>query len=508
MAAEYLKGHGINLQEEISKIQFSDTSSLEPPISTGHRKPDIPLAPPRPPYQNIKEIRGVILAGRPPDSRWVVSIEGDAIASIEAYDSQSVLDDSDPSMIDGCDSFLAPSLCHPHIHLDKCFLLSHPKYADLSIEKGDFAEALSLTSQAKARFTEDDLERRGRWLIEESIDAGVTCMRAFVEVDATVRFKCLDAGLRLKEQYRDACEIQICTFAQDPVFSGESAAEGRSLMEEALRREGVEVVGSTPYVEADEDDMRKNIDWAIENAMRCGKHLDLHLDYNLDKGKEPKVYYVIDALRERQWMGGNKDKKIVLGHCTRLTLFTRDQWLDLRSRIDDLPISFVGLPTSDLFMMGKPSQDSGGGERVRGTLQIPQMIQQYDIQGAISVNNIGNAFTPQGSCDPLGIASMGVGVYQAGTKRDAEILYECISVRAKEAIGCEDGTAAEMADGHIANLVMFLSEGYNGGRGRRSLHELVYHPPRRRKTFRKGQLVSLERNYKNLEQERAGASSR
>ncbi|KAL8937227.1 MAG: hypothetical protein Q9216_004536 [Gyalolechia sp. 2 TL-2023] len=492
MAADFLKQHGVDLQEEISKVQFNDTSAPELLGGTKHGQPNAPNAPTRVSHQQITKIKGVILPCRAPDSRWDVFIEGETIASIKPYDPYSVPDDSDPSIINGYNSFLAPSLCHPHIHLDKCFLLSDPKYADLSIEKGDFAEALSLTSQAKARFTTDDLERRGRWLIEESVAAGVTCMRAFVEIDATVGFKCLDAGLKLKEEYRDACEIQICAFAQDPVFSGESAGEGRSLMEEAVRREGVDVVGSTPYVEADEDLMRKNIDWAVETAIQFGKHLDLHLDYNLDEKKEPTVYYVIDALHGQHWMHKNRDKKIVLGHCTRLTLFSRDQWLALRARIDNLSISFVGLPTSDLFMMGKPSAADGGGERVRGTLQVPQMIQQYDIEGAISVNNVGNAFTPQGSCDPLSIASLGVGVYQAGTKRDAEILYECISVRAKEAIGCGDGTAVAMIDGGVANLVGFPQEGSNGRRGRKTLQELIYDPPKRRNTFRKGLLVSSE----------------
>jgi hypothetical protein len=41
---------------------------------------------------------------------------------------------------------LVPGLCHPHIHLDKCFLLSHPKYEDLEIKEGDFAEAMKITS--------------------------------------------------------------------------------------------------------------------------------------------------------------------------------------------------------------------------------------------------------------------------------------------------------------------------------------------------------------------------
>jgi cytosine/adenosine deaminase-related metal-dependent hydrolase len=42
---------------------------------------------------------------------------------------------------------LVPGLCHPHIHLDKCFLLSHPKYKDLEIKEGDFAEAMKITSR-------------------------------------------------------------------------------------------------------------------------------------------------------------------------------------------------------------------------------------------------------------------------------------------------------------------------------------------------------------------------
>jgi len=77
---------------------------------------------------------------------------------------------------------------------------------------------------------------------------------------------------------------------------------------------------------------------------------------------------------------------------------------------------------SDLFMMGRPSEESGGAERPRGTLQIPQMIEKYSFNAAIGINNVGNAFTPYGSCDPLALASLGVGMYQAGTKKDADIL--------------------------------------------------------------------------------------
>lgn len=106
--------------------------------------------------------------------------------------------------------------------------------------------------EAKARFEHDDLMERGRTLIEESIGFGVTHMRAFVEVDLGVKLKCLEAGLALKEEFKDRCYIQICVFAQDPIFSYPD--HGRAMMrllDSAVSRPGVEAFGSTPYVEKD-----------------------------------------------------------------------------------------------------------------------------------------------------------------------------------------------------------------------------------------------------------------
>lgn len=72
--------------------------------------------------------------------------------------------------------------------------------------------------------------------------------------------------------------------------------------------------------------------------------------------------------------------------------------------------------------MGRPSDEEEGQERVRGTLQIIKIIKKYGINAAIGINNVGNAFTPQGSLDPLSLASLGVGIYQAATKADMDLL--------------------------------------------------------------------------------------
>ena len=252
-------------------------------------------------------------------------------------------------------------------------------------------------------------------------------MRAFVEVDLVVGMKCLEAGLALKQEFLGRCYIQICVFAQDPIISyPDGGKEMKGILERAVAKAGVEVIGSTPYVEANgEYAALTNMEFTVNTAKKYKLHLDFHIDYNLDSGKLSSVLDALVLLRTLGWPSDRSwpdYRTIVFGHCTRLTLFDTNQWLNLSEKVRGLPVSFVGLPTSDLFMMGRPSEDSGGGQRARGTLQVPQMIQKYRLNAAIGINNVGNAFTPQGSCDPLSLASFGVGVYQAGTKADADIL--------------------------------------------------------------------------------------
>lgn len=486
MAAQFLHQHGIDLQREMDNVQKQNSM-------TPAEKDSIPRF-----ARVISKINNIRRPSNTEGSLWDILFESGEVARIEPRAHSPTSGDSDrPTILNVNKAFLLPSLCHPHIHLDKCFLFSHAKYDDLEVLKGDFAEALELTSKAKGRFEHDDLMTRGEWLVRESMASGVTHIRAFVEVDTTVEFKCLDAGLQLKRRFAPFCEIQICVFVQEPVFSeGKNYPRGKLLIEEALSRDGVDALGSTPYVESSPDLMRANVEWAISTAVEYRKHLDLHLDYNLDSTIPPLTFHVLDLLR-KTWMTNDKSKTVVLGHCTRLTLFKADEWRQLRDRIADLPVYFVGLPTSDIFMMGKPSEEDGGGQGVRGTLQIPQMIQKYGLQGCIGVNNIGNAFTPYGNCDPMSIASMGVGIYQAGTKADAEVLFDCVSSTAKTAIGFPQ-PEDPFSIGAAADFVLFenaiSSDGSvsSSARPKRTLQEILHDPPVQRQTIFRGRLVPKE----------------
>lgn len=219
----------------------------------------------------------------------------------------------------------------------------------------------------------------------------------------------------------------------------------------------------------------------IKLSMKHNKHLDFHMDFSMDPDTKPMTNYVCERLKHHKWTSRTTNKTIVLGHCTLLSLQPPEYFHSLSRDISgDLPVSFVGLPTSDLFMSSSPRQ------RSRGTLQIPTLIKDYNLQACLGVNNIGNGFTPHGSCDPLTLACHGVAIYQAGTEADAELLYECVSTRAKKAIGFDDSGRSEnggweegerpdlgLSEGDKADLVLFGTE-HEEWRTRKTISEAVY----------------------------------
>jgi cytosine/adenosine deaminase-related metal-dependent hydrolase len=120
----------------------------------------------------LTKIVNVRIPQKPSSQQWDITVKDGKIFSVDAHD--TTLDARAADILDAKNRLIAPSLCHAHIHLDKCFLLQDPKYSDLQIESGDFNEAMEMTGEAKSRFDEDDLLRRGGRLIEESIGHGVT----------------------------------------------------------------------------------------------------------------------------------------------------------------------------------------------------------------------------------------------------------------------------------------------------------------------------------------------
>ncbi|KAJ3989773.1 hypothetical protein F5890DRAFT_1549326 [Lentinula detonsa] len=440
---------------------------------------------------------------------WSVECHKGKVVNVTSYIKEEP--SSTKCELDAGGGVLLPSLCHSHIHLDKCFILdrcelisgyeakipsvyaAQPRSYSSS---RDFKEAMKVTGAAKAGFSLDkeDLLRRGLKLIRESVECGVTSMRAHIEVDVQAGFSGLDVALHLKEKVRLACHVQIAVFAQEPLFSStEDTDPGPNfhLLVEALQRHGVEVIGSAPYVEPTIEQAKKNIALIFELASRSSITLiDFHLDYNLNPNSEPLIYEVIKQARNfcNSWKTDSSElfrRRITIGHATRLQLFTPEEWRHLQDAIRDLPITFVGLPNSDMYMQGRSQANQPLGAP-RSTLRVPYLSDKYDLQIAMSVNNVENAFTPQGSVDPLALCTFGAAVFQAATKTDIQILTKAVTITSKVAIG-QTNVPLDLfpQPGDTADFVIL--------HGIRTLRQAVLNPPHNRTTIRNGIIVACRR---------------
>lgn len=216
----------------------------------------------------------------------------------------------------------------------------------------------------------------------------------------------------------------VSVFAQDPLFalaSDSQPSDNYTLLQTAAKRQGISAIGSAPYVEPTLNQARQNINYVFELAVENHLHIDFHLDYSLDPNTSPMIYHVIDLARKLHWTEQMQGKRITIGHACRLSLFTPEEFRELRESIDDLPITFVGLPQTDMYMLGRDEYT-----KPRGTLNVPDMVEKHDLDVAMSINNIGNAFTPQGSADPLALCPFGVAIFQTGLPRACAILFVSI----------------------------------------------------------------------------------
>lgn len=217
----------------------------------------------------------------------------------------------------------------------------------------------------------------------------------------------------------------LLAFAQEALYEFAASTEpgpNYSLLCDAVSRPGVSVVGSAPWVEPDRAHAVENVKLILSLAEKHNLHADFHLDYNLDPDVAPMVWDVLQQMRQKPWCrsGG---KLVTIGHATRLGLFSQEEWAELKRAMETLPLEIVGLPQSDIYMMGRANSWGKVSVPLAGrTLNVPQVCREYGVHVALSVNNVENAFTPQGSVDPLTLASLGVALFQVGTELDWKVL--------------------------------------------------------------------------------------
>jgi hypothetical protein len=196
-------------------------------------------------------------------------------------------------------------------------------------------------------------------------------IRRFSQVDPTVGEKALRAGIALKEEFKDVCDIRLVLFTQDPLFYPSNPSLQDSMTSLFFRPyPGVKpfaAIGSAPYVESHRPNALANIRCVLTEASRHLVDVDFHLDYDLDPKRQPLIWDVltIAADPEYVWQVEGRPRRITIGHATHLSLFSPLEITRLKEACDKAgDVFFVALPNSDMYMQGR---DAPYGVRSRAT---------------------------------------------------------------------------------------------------------------------------------------------
>ena len=303
-------------------------------------------------------------------------------------------------------------LIETHIHLDKAGIIGRG-----SICAGTLAEAVSETAKAKSAFTEEDVYERASLVLEKSILNGTTRLRTFVEVDPRAGYRSLDAITRLKADYADAIEVEICAFAQEGL-TNEPATE--AMLETALHS-GADLVGGCPYTDPQPVEHIRRI---FDLGERFGVPVDFHLDFHLDP-RSSDLPEIIAQTMTRRYEG-----RVSIGHVTNLSAATSEELEALGKSLANAGIAVTALPATDLFLMGRKF------DRLipRGVAPIHRLA-AYGVVTTLSTNNVLNPFTPFGDVSLMRMANLYANIAQIGAPAELAGIFGMITVMAAKLVG-------------------------------------------------------------------------
>lgn len=300
---------------------------------------------------------------------------------------------------------VTPGLVEAHIHLDKALLDDR-----VVATSGTLAEAIRVTGDAKRGFTVDDIRARARRALDLAVRAGTTAMRSHVEVDPIVGLTGMEAVLPLREEYRNALDLQICAFAQEGIVKS-PGTEG--LLRRALTM-GADVVGGCPY---NDTDGAEHVRIVFALAAAFGVDVDFHVDF----ADEPEHLHIRNVAAETLrtgWRG-----RVAVGHLTELAAVPPYQQGELVAEIAAAGIGVIVLPMTDLYLMGRRDELN-----VRRGLAPVRRLLDGGVRVALASNNLRNAFTPVGTGDLVDLAYVAAVAAHMGTPADLRRLLNTITI--------------------------------------------------------------------------------
>ncbi len=271
-----------------------------------------------------------------------------------------------------------PALADVHVHLDKTFV-------PLVNQSGTLREAIDVWVKEKPKLNFDSYEQRALKAIKQALTKGTSFIRTHIDINSKHGFTALEAMLKVREQVKELCYIEIVALGAAGLTKAETQA-----MKTALEL-GADLVGGAPALL---ENPQQSIDVIFDLAELYAKDIDLHIDETEDPNSRTLAYLAKKTI-EKGFQG-----RVTAGHCCSLAFMPLEDAANLIDKVAEAKLNIVSLPSCNLVLMGRNLEP-----KPRGVTRIKELL-AAGVNVAAASDNVADPFNPFGHYDALFTANL------------------------------------------------------------------------------------------------------
>lgn len=353
------------------------------------------------------------------------------IKSIELQTGISV--DSDTDTIDAKENLLMAPFIDPHIHLDAVLTAGEPEWN----MTGTLFEGIERWAQRKATVTHDDIKQRAKKTVDMLVAHGIQHVRTHVDI-TDPNLVGLHAMLEVKEEIKEAVNLQIVAFPQEGI---ESFKNGRELLEEALRI-GADVVGGIPHFEYTRDKGVSSVYYLMDLAEKYNVLVDVHCDETDDPNSR-----FLEVLADEALVRGI-GTRVTASHTTAMGSYDNAYCFKLFRLLKRSKINFISCPTESIHLQGRYDTYP----KRRGITRVPE-IDRAGMNICFAQDSIRDPWYPVGNGNILRILDAGLHICHMLGYEDLQRCLDFISDNSAKTMALDEEYGIEV--NRPASFILF-----------------------------------------------------
>ena len=259
-----------------------------------------------------------------------------------------------------------------HAHFDKAYLINED---NMIRSQKSLQEKWKIYREFKENYTEEDLLGRMSKCVDNLVNQGTNYIRTFVDADSVVNQKCIDAGIKLKEKYKDKVKIDL---AIQPL-EGLEDKKSRDNFIEACKK--ADFIGGLPDRDSSH---RKHIEMLFDLAIELDKPVDIHVGQN-NIPVEKETELVLDIIEEY-----NLKQKVSLVHCISLACQEEVYIRHQARRMKLLGVDVIVCPSAAISM----KQNYSVYSPIHNSIAPINILLEECVEVKLGIDNISDLFMP------------------------------------------------------------------------------------------------------------------